>query len=172
MYLGIDFNGYKVFPDGVIKKGEKTMVPFLDKDGYVRIGLTINGKQRKFYIHRLVYELYVGPLMIGEVCCHNDNNRINNHYKNLRSDSQKNNVADKLNNGTWQAGDKHPRVKYTDSQIESLQIFIARNPKLSDPYIASISKLPRSLIYDVRRGRRKTRQQRINERKSNVLHGN
>jgi hypothetical protein len=171
MYLGIDFHGYKVFLDGVIKKGDKTMKPFLDKDGYFRIALSINKKQKKFYVHRLVYELYVGPLMIGEVCCHNDNNKTNNNCKNLRSDSQRNNISDKLGHGTWQAGETHPRAKYADSQIESLQIFIARNPKLSDSYVALICKLPRSLIYDVRRGRRKTRQQRIEERKNYVLHG-
>jgi hypothetical protein len=109
--------------------------------------------------------------MIGEVCCHNDNNKTNNNCKNLRSDSQRNNISDKLGHGTWQAGETHPRAKYADSQIESLQIFIARNPKLSDSYVALICKLPRSLIYDVRRGRRKTRQQRIEERKNYVLHG-
>lgn len=171
MYLGIDFYGYKVFPDGVIKKSEKTMKPFLDKDGYFRIALSINKKQKKFYVHRLVHELYVGPLMIGEVCCHNDNNKTNNHYENLRSDNQKNNISDKLEHGTWQAGETHPRAKYTDERIERLQVYIAKHPHLPVPYIASIHNLPCSLVYDVRRGRRKTRQQRIEERKNYVLHG-
>lgn len=172
MYLGIDFHGYKVFPDGTISNGKKLMKPFVDEDGYLRIALTINKKQKKFYVHRLVYELYVGPLMIGEVCCHNDNNRTNNHWKNLRSDSQKNNISDKLKNGTWQAGDTHPAVKYTDKQVERLQRYIARHPHLPDSYVASVANVPRHLVYDIRRGRRKTRQQRINERENNVLSGN
>ena len=46
MYLGIDFYGYKVFHDGVIKRDKKTMKPFLDKDGYFRIALSINKKQK------------------------------------------------------------------------------------------------------------------------------
>lgn len=171
MYLGIDFYGYKVFPDGVIKKGEKTMKPFLDKDGYFRIALSINKKQKKFYVHRLVHELYVGPLMIGEVCCHNDNNKTNNHYKNLRSDSQKNNISDKLGHGTWQAGDTHPQVKYSDEEVEMLQLFIKQNHHLSMPKIASILGYPTTFLHDVKNGRRKTKQQRIDERKKNVLHG-
>lgn len=171
MYLGIDFYGYKVFPDGVIKRDEKAMKPFLDKDGYFRIALSINKKQKKFYVHRLVYELYVGPLMVGEVCCHNDNNKTNNNWENLRSDSQKNNIADKLKHGTWQAGDTHPRVKYSDLLIESLQIFMAQNPNMSSSDVALSYDLPRTLVYDVKRGQRKTRYQRINERKNHDVFG-
>ena len=150
LYCGIDFHGYLVFPDGTIT----------------------NKKTTKFHIHRLVYQLYVAPLKEGEICCHNDNNKLNNHYENLRADSQKNNIADKLRHGTWQAGDTHPRAKYTDKQIEDLQIFMKKHPHLSDLYVATVSKLPRTLVYDVRRGRRKTRIQRIADREKNVLLGN
>lgn len=172
MYLGIDFHGYKVSESGVVTKNNKIMKHFIDEDGYQRIALTVNGKQKKFYVHRLVHELYLGPISKGHVCCHKDGTRTNNHFSNLRSGTQKSNIADKLQSGTWQAGDTHPATKYDDKTVLAVQIFMKVNPHLGDTYVSKVTKLPRHLIYDIRRGRRKTRDQRINERQTNDVSRN
>lgn len=164
-YVGIDFHGYTVTETGnVYAKRGKQMKPFQDKDGYLRIALTINGKQKKFHIHRLVYQLYVGKLIIGKICCHNDGNIKNNHYTNLRQDSQINNINDKLKHGTWQAGNTHPMIKYKDEYVEELQKFIKENKHIPLLRISKHLEVPYHLLFDIKRGKRKTRTQRINER--------
>lgn len=52
------------------------------------------------YIHSLVLEAFVGPRPFGYVACHNDGDIYNNHYTNLRWDTQANNNRDKELHGT------------------------------------------------------------------------
>jgi hypothetical protein len=42
----------------------------LDKDGYGRTGVYVNGKKRMYYTHRFMYEWHVGAIPDGMVCDH------------------------------------------------------------------------------------------------------
>jgi len=160
----VDFGKYKVFANGDIynSSGKKLKV-FLDEDGYQRVSLFSNGVPKKFHIHRLVYELFVGSIPVGMMCCHIDGSRDNNHYTNLRTDTQKNNIADKLRHGTWQAGDRHPMTKYSDDMVLVIQSELSNQEKTMHQ-LAEEHNVPYAFIFDVKRGKRKTLEQRTNEK--------
>lgn len=52
------------------------MVATLDKDGYHRF--------RNKYVHRLVYEAFIGDIPEGMTVDHEDGNKQNNHVSNLQ----------------------------------------------------------------------------------------
>ena len=171
IYIGIDnrqwkqFHKYWVCEDGEVV-GRKTIKPFKDVHGYLRIALHIDGsgRQTKIHVHRLVHMVWIGEIPKDKVCCHIDSNILNNHYSNLRVDTQKNNIRDKLKNGTWQAGNTHPRSIYSDDDIEMIQNTIKNNASMKLRHLAGLLyPFPKHLIFDVRRGKRKTRQQRIQD---------
>ena len=138
------------------------MVPFFDKDGYKRIALSINGKSKKIHVHRLVYETFNGSLIDGLVCCHLDGNRINNTPENLMQTTQKENIGHKLQHGTWQAGENHPRAKLTQDQVGRIQLELecsnrtltGRLKKKEVARIATTVGVDANLIYSISRNRR------------------
>lgn len=58
--------------------------PFYSHNGYLRITLWKNGKQKKYFIHRLVAEYFVKNTYNFDSVDHIDENKLNNHYTNLR----------------------------------------------------------------------------------------
>jgi len=86
----------------------KILSPSTDKDGYLHIHLSKEGKLKYFRIHRLVYHAFKGEL--PKEIDHKDRNKLNNNIKNLRpatnSLNQGNREAPKNNlsgyKGIWQ----------------------------------------------------------------------
>lgn len=67
------------------------------------------GKFKTVYIHTLLAEVLYGPRPSSHHdCCHNDGNRANNSYKNLRWDTKSANNLDKREHGTMMRGENHP----------------------------------------------------------------
>lgn len=98
-YTGIRF--YYISEFGEIlsdfNNKRKIMRPFVTSDGYLRIELKYKpGKAKKYSIHRLVYQTFVGELKEGFVIDHIDANRTNNHYTNLRLCTQKENIQNAI----------------------------------------------------------------------------
>ncbi len=81
------------------------------KDGVVR---SISG-------HRLIMLAFVGPPKIGEVVCHYDGNGHNNHIKNLRYGTVKDNEEDKVRHGTVARGESSGVAKLTDKEVLSMR---------------------------------------------------
>jgi len=90
----------RVFSKRKYKCFLKELIQIHDSDGYPFVKLSNKGKIKKFFIHRLVLETYVGQLPKGFVCCHNDGNKLNNNLENLRYDTIANNNKDKVKHGT------------------------------------------------------------------------
>lgn len=55
----------------------------LNTIGYERVQLFINGKQKKFFVHRLVAEYFVDGMDNNLVVNHIDGNKLNNNADNL-----------------------------------------------------------------------------------------
>ena len=69
------------------------MKPNLTRDGHLRIELIIKkGKAKKFFVHRLVYQAFVGDLDDEKVIEHLDSKGYRNYYKNLKQSTQKENI--------------------------------------------------------------------------------
>lgn len=74
------------------QKGTDFVVTPLCKDGYKRF--------RNKYVHRLVYEAYVGDIPEGMTVDHIDGDKLNNHHSNLQLLSPEDNAI-KGNAKTW-----------------------------------------------------------------------
>lgn len=97
-HTGIRF--YYISEEGEIisnyRGNPKVITPFVT-EGYLRIELKYEaGKAKKFLVHRLVYQAFVGELKEGLVIDHIDGNRSNNHHTNLRLCTQKENIQNAL----------------------------------------------------------------------------
>lgn len=77
---------------------KKILKPYIDKDGYKRIDCYYNHQQKHIKIHRMVYECWIGRINDGEQINHHDDDKNNNHYTNLYTGSQKENIQDCINN--------------------------------------------------------------------------
>ena len=78
------------------KCGGRMLKPGYDKDGYLRVNLCKNGKQKTRFIHRLVAGAFVpNPNGYSEIN-HRDENKVNNYANNLEWCTREHNV----NHGT------------------------------------------------------------------------
>ena len=78
------------------KRGGRILKPGYDKDGYLRVNLCKNGKQKTRFIHRLVAGAFVpNPNGYSEIN-HRDENKVNNYANNLEWCTREHN----MNHGT------------------------------------------------------------------------
>lgn len=74
----------------------KVMKPTIDRFGYLRLGLTKDGKTKKFRVHRLVFSAFNGPIPEGFVVDHVNNARADNRLENLQLLTQRDNARKAL----------------------------------------------------------------------------
>lgn len=87
-------------------------------NGYRRVQLTPKkGKKTNIHIHRLVLTAFRGKCPDGMEACHNDGNKLNNKISNLRWDTRKNNLADRIKHGTAPIGENAPNAKYSEQDV-------------------------------------------------------
>ena len=97
----------------------------LDKDGYLRVGLCKNKKQKPFYIHRLVAKAFLpNPNNLPEVN-HIDENKENNHVENLEWCDRKynNNYGSRNERASVSMKGKKHKLKKQILCIETGEIF-------------------------------------------------
>lgn len=104
---------YQISDYGNIRNNKFIMKQQTDRYGYKYICLTKNNIQKKFKVHRLVLETFIGDGS-GLVCNHKDKNKTNNNLENLewvsilennihRVKDNNNNVGINFKNGKWYA---------------------------------------------------------------------
>ena len=72
-----------------------------DKNGYNRIGLRINNKQKNFYVHRLVASVFLSNPMNKETVNHKNGIKSDNNINNLEWLSIKENLKHAHNTGLY-----------------------------------------------------------------------
>lgn len=105
--------------------------PSITKKGYRNYVLCVNGTKKYCQGHRLVLQAFVGPCPEGMEACHNNGNPADNRLENLRWDTPSSNALDKVKHGTakhgtacnnpFPRGDRHPRFKWSDVDIERMR---------------------------------------------------
>ena len=102
------YDGYKINQNGIVinKKGHM-MRPALSNSGYLRVPLEVYDENGKLLhrdnksIHRLVAETFIpnpDPDNL-KVVMHKDNDKLHNHYTNLKWGSQSDNIRQAFDEG-------------------------------------------------------------------------
>jgi hypothetical protein len=120
-----DIPGYEGFYQassmGRIRRANRIIRGSIDQNGYTRIKLSMGGKKKRVFAHRLVLMAFVGPCPDGCEACHNDGDRSNNRLENLRYDTRSNNNLDKNIHGTSYCGVRHHLSKLTEKDVVEIR---------------------------------------------------
>ena len=79
---GYDYN-YYITDKGIVYKDDKILSPANNGLGYLDIKLMRGGKRVHNYVHRLVWEVFIGEIPIGYEINHIDHDKQNNALGNL-----------------------------------------------------------------------------------------
>jgi hypothetical protein len=109
-----------------------------------------NGHVRK-YVHQLVLEAFVGPRPDGYHACHCDGDRKNNALSNLRWDSPRENVMDKLKHGTMPLGEKHHKNRYSEEQVRQVVALLKDNVSMAE--IERLTGVKQNTVSQIKHGR-------------------
>lgn len=154
------FPGYAVSRDGTVwtckitgahgRTGDEWRPLAFDVSlkGYCTIKLTHSGKSRKFYVHRLVAEAFIGPLPGGMQTRHRDGNPLNNAVDNLAYGTPLENGADAVVHGRHYRDNKGVLTK---SQIPAIRMRLASGDRQVD--IAADFGVKQMTISDIKNGK-------------------
>lgn len=144
---------FEISENGDVRKiGTNTCRKVQDNGkGYKLVQFRKSGtKPKNEYIHRMVALAFIGePPSDQHVVAHNDGNRANNTYSNLRWDTVAGNLSDRVLHGTSNDGEKNPMAKLTLVQVQAIR---------SDPRpakeVAAEYGIAQHHVYRVRSGTR------------------
>ena len=127
---------YEVHEDGtVISLGrlgargyvvkDRKLIPRENSNGYLRVSMNLTGKQKEYFVHRLVAAHFVENPNNFPVVNHKDGNKHNNHYSNLEwvtsSENNKHAFATKLKIPTVHRGEEHAMHKLTQADVDYIK---------------------------------------------------
>lgn len=93
-YVSNDGEVYSSYANKIIK----SLTRYCGGKPYLYVDIWIDGRQRHYPIHKLVYNEWVGPLDNTLQVNHIDDNSANNYYKNLYQGTQQQNIHDCIKN--------------------------------------------------------------------------
>lgn len=107
-------NLYQVSSLGRVKSCRTGIIlkPF-DNKGYWRVGLSLNSKQTKFLVHRLVAKEFIPNPENKPQINHKDLNKRNNHFSNLEWVNNQDNVTHAIDN-------KDGRLEYLQDKMSTI----------------------------------------------------
>ena len=93
--------------------GERILTPYIDKNGYYKVRLSIDGKRIKKTVHRLVCMAFYGePECNKNIVRHLNGNKKDNTPANLCWGTQQENEADSIRLGEKACGINNGAVKF------------------------------------------------------------
>jgi len=94
---------YDVSDEGEVRSYRGPVKTRVDRNGYVTVSLSVDGKAKTFCVNRLVLSAFVRPPEAGEEALHGpDPSRTNNRLCNLRWGTHKENEYDKAEQNSTQ----------------------------------------------------------------------
>ena len=124
-----DFPRYKIFYDGTIVRSEREgkngnilqerkIYPVRAKNGYRTVRLiNKDGKYCQMYLHRLIYQSWVGNIPHGYEIDHIDGDRSNNQAINLRAITHMENCANKVSRDRYKVANAIEQGKYDKDRL-------------------------------------------------------
>ena len=122
-----DFPGYRISKCGRVQScrnshGKLTSiwrdrVLKRERNGYLRVNVSISGSVRHILVHRAVLMAFQGPPPLGHEASHLNGVRHDNRLENLSWKTHRENELDKMDHGTHQRGEGHSRLKLTEKDV-------------------------------------------------------
>jgi len=129
-------------------RSERMLKLIRTKIGYPVVFICSNGSCKRYYVHTLVLEAFVGPRPKGSQGCHGDGNPHNNMLANLRWDTPAGNAGDAIRHGRSTRGERSHACVISQSEALEIKTSTERTSVLAKMYGIS----PAS-ICDIRKGR-------------------
>lgn len=107
---------------------------------------------RKWYVHRVVAKLFLGPIPDGMEVCHKNGIKADNRADNLKFGTRLENMQDCLEHGTRRFGSRHQNSKLKESDVSAILERLATGERPRD--IAISYGLCRAAIEFIRDGKR------------------
>ncbi|HYG76384.1 MAG TPA: HNH endonuclease [Planctomycetota bacterium] len=148
-----DFPGYEVSSRGRVRSFRVPKLLRIEGQGrgHASVWLMQNGKPRRRAVHRLVLLAFAGRPAEGLEACHNDGDLKNNRLENLRWDTHRNNMADKLRHGTQPRGESHHSAKVSRSDSQQIKRLLAEGK--TGVEVARIFGVSGTTVSEIKRGR-------------------
>lgn len=110
---------YFVTEEGNVFRNEKQLKPSKDTGGYLGVNVSKNGIVKRFMIHRMVGECYLDNVNNLPEINHEDGNKSNNRYSNLKWTTSSDNKKHAYNNGLMMApkGEKSKVSKLKNEDV-------------------------------------------------------
>lgn len=118
--------------------------PIAQTGGHGTIGIRLNGKCYTYKAHRLSYQLFKGEIPRDKFVLHSCNNAKCVNPDHLRIGTQKENVLDRIKDGTDNKGERHGMAKLTKNKVKKIRKMKGHHLK-----IATIFNVSQKAIYDV-----------------------
>lgn len=102
--------------------------PYIDKDGYERVGLHKDGIRKIFGVHRLVAEAFLNKIEGKEIIDHIDGNPSNNNKENLRwatvAENNRTDIAKKRKSiASFKRTDNKRKIRQYSMNMEHIRDF-------------------------------------------------
>lgn len=131
----------------------KTSVWINKQTKYPSVTLYCNGVRKNETVHRLVAIAFIGlPPSSKHLVSHNDGSKNNNHWSNLRWDTQKGNMADTIKHGTDNRGSKNGQSKLDSFFVILIRKLLMAN--IPNKFIAQEFGICRQTVCDIKNRRR------------------
>lgn len=99
----------------------KIMSQNKDKDGYLRLNLSINGRRKNWRVHLLIMLTFEGPMPSDKnQVAHWDGSQENNRFENLRYAVGVENCEDRARHGRQHTGETHFSAKLSDEEAQRI----------------------------------------------------
>lgn len=132
---------------------EMILTPSVRPDGYLTLTLSKNNKKKRYLVHRLILETFIGPCPVGMQCRHLDGDSSNNKLENLKWGSPKENQADRIIHGTSNRGSRCSTAKLNEWKVRVIKRLL-EDGYLTQTEIASIFNVSRRTISHINAGDR------------------
>jgi hypothetical protein len=89
--------------------------------GHTVVSLSVEGRKRTLYAHRLVLLAFEGPCPDGKQACHRNGNATDNRPENLYWGTHAENMADGIRHGTSGKGESSGKAKLTERDVRAIR---------------------------------------------------
>jgi hypothetical protein len=119
------------------------------KYGHLKVNFQEDGKQKRYYVHRIVLRTFIGPPDIGQECCHfPDSNPGNNNIHNLIWGTRKENRKHSDLAGLSTKGEAINTAKLNELKVHIIRLFVRMN--LSNNEISQILNVHNSTVSTIK----------------------